>query len=290
MKKLIISIVLSLFSISLISNAEIDEIVDKGEFKLKVKDYCLSTCKMYPDFLNSSVINEEESKIGIFEFQNDTRVYNAQKTLYSYVVSNAVRYKPTKLKVIDRYNLKRLLREQKLGMSGIVDGSSAAEAGKLLGLNYVVIGRLLNVVREGGHVSSERVQAYKLYPKQTSNGSTIFRGRPTTFNLHEGNLKIVFEAKYQVISVETGEIIADEIVTASEDDYVKYATYNGDYTKLCAINPNHTVVMQMLASKSMIDQSLFTARKRFKTSNEIQRPIMKDLAQKIAYGICRNFK
>jgi len=174
-------------------------------------------------------------------------------------------------------------------MSGIVDESSAARAGKLLGLDYVVIGRLINVSKTGGNPTSEKVNCYELYSVQGSDGKSSLRGKPTTFTLYEGSTVVTFEAKYQVISVETGEIISDDIVSASDNDYVKYATYHGDYTKLCAINPDHTVVMQLLTASSMIDQKLFTADKNLKSAEEMQTPIIKGLADQIANGICGKF-
>jgi len=268
--------------------------LNSGNYRAAYKDFgtCLSYKSYYKDAktLQNEALEKGIVRIGVFEFKNDTRVYGAHGTLYSYVVSNAVKNKSPFIKVIDRNNLDRLLREQKLGMSGIVDESSAAQAGKMLGLDYVVIGRLINVSKTGGTPTSEKVSCFELYPVKGSDGKSSLRGRPASFYLYEGSSTVTFEAKYQLISVETGEIISDDIISSSDNDHVKYATYRGDYTKLCAINPDHTVVMQLLAASSMIDQKLFTADKNLKSAEEMQTPIIKDLARQMANGICAKFE
>jgi tetratricopeptide (TPR) repeat protein len=272
-----------------------------GVSKIDAEDYrgayydlekCLTYRSPYKDAANlkAEALEKGKVRIGIFEFTNDTKVYGVHGTLYSYVVTNAVNYESPFIEVVERDNLQRLLDEQKLGMSGIVDESSAAQAGKILSLNYVVMGRLINVTKTGGEVSSQQVSAYELYSTTTSDGVTIQRGRPVTYNVHEGSTTVTYEASYQVISVETSQILTSDIVTGSDSDYVKYATYGGDSKKLCTINPDQTFVMQLLASTSMVNQKLFSARQKMKTADEMQKAILKDMASKIAKGICSQFE
>jgi tetratricopeptide (TPR) repeat protein len=272
-----------------------------GFSKLNSEDYrsayydfekCLAFKSPYKDaaILKAEALEKGKVRIGIFEFTNDTKVYGVHGTLYSYVVTNAVNYESPFIEVVERDNLQRLLDEQKLGMSGIVDESSAAQAGKILSLNYVVMGRLINVLKTGGDVTSQQVSAYELYSATTSDGITVQRGRPVTYTVHEGSSEVTFEASYQVISVETSQILTSDIVSASDSDHVKYATYGGDPKKLCTINPDQTFVMQLLASTSMVDQKQFSARQKMKTPDEMQTAILKELASKIAKGICGQFE
>jgi tetratricopeptide (TPR) repeat protein len=253
---------------------------------------CLNFKSPYKDAenLKNEALEKGKVRIGIFEFANDTKVYGANGTLYSYVVTNAVNYKSPFIEVVDRDNLQRLLNEQKLGMSGMVDESSAAQAGKVLGLDYVVMGRLINVTQTGGDLTKQNVSAYELYPGKSAEGIDVQKGKPVTYTLYEGSLTMVYEASYQVISVETSKIIISQVASSSESDQVKFAQYNGDSKKLCKISPNDSFLTQFTLSNNMVDQSLFNARHKMKTPEEMQASIIKNLAYKVADGICGQFK
>lgn len=253
---------------------------------------CLGYKSPYKDAAEMKAESLEKGKvrIGIFEFANDTKYHGAEGALYSYVVTYAVNYESPFIEIVDRDNLERLLNEQKLGMSGVVDESTASQAGKVLGLNYVVLGRLINVTQSGGDLHSQKVTAYELYSAKTAEGQVIQKGKAVTYTVFEGNRTVTYEAVYQLISVETSKIISSEIVTASESDQVKYATYTGDAKKLCRVNPGPTYDSQQSISRNMVDQRLFSARQKLKNQDELQPAIIKNLATKITNDICSQFK
>jgi tetratricopeptide (TPR) repeat protein len=281
--------------------SDADRFYQSGVTKLESEDYrgayydfgkCLSYKNPFKDAvdLKAEALEKGKVRIGIFEFANDTKASGANGALYSYVVTYAVNYESPFIEIVDRDHLQRLLEEQKLGMSGVVDESTASEAGKVLGLNYVVLGRLINVTQTGGDVSAQKVNAYELYPTKNAEGVQVMRGKAVTYMRYEGSKSLTYEAAYQVISVETSEIIHSDIVTASESDQVRYATYSGDIKKLCSINPDNSYYSQASISNSMVDQRQFTARQKFKSQEEMQPNIIKNLATKISNGICGQFK
>jgi len=59
-------------------------------------------------------------------------------TLYEHLTNSVAEYAT----VVERDQLDKVLNEQKLGMSGLIDESTAVEAGRLLGANYMVISKL----------------------------------------------------------------------------------------------------------------------------------------------------
>jgi tetratricopeptide (TPR) repeat protein len=268
--------------------------MDAGNFRKAYYDFgkCLAYKSPYKDALELKNESLEKGKvrIGIFEFTNDTKVFGASGSLYSYVVTNAVKYESPFIEIVDRDNLERLLNEQKLGMSGVVDESTASQAGKVLGLDYVVLGRLISATQTGGELTSQKITAYELYQSKTIDGTQVTKGKQVTYMLYQGDRKVTYEASYQLISVETSEIVSSEIVAASDDDHVKYATYNGDSKKLCRINPDGSTYSQGSISGNMVDQHLFSARQKLKSQEEMQPGIIKNLASQMANGICGQFK
>ena len=60
-------------------------------------------------------------------------------SFYQVLVARFSKSKNPFLKIIDRNNLEKLLKEQELGMSGIIDPESAVKAGKLIGVKYFLL-------------------------------------------------------------------------------------------------------------------------------------------------------
>jgi len=59
-------------------------------------------------------------------------------------------YKLNRFKLFERTQLEKILEEQKLGMSGILDASTAAEIGKGIGVDAIVLG---TVTRSGNNIA-----------------------------------------------------------------------------------------------------------------------------------------
>lgn len=59
-------------------------------------------------------------------------------------------YGLNRFKLFERSQLEKILEEQKLGMSGILDASTAAEIGKGIGVDAIVLG---SVTRSGGNIA-----------------------------------------------------------------------------------------------------------------------------------------
>lgn len=227
--------------------------------------------------LKSQALKKGMIRIGIFEFKNDTSAKGAGGALYSYVTTNIVNHGSPFVQLIERDNLDKLLKEQKLGMSGIVDQSTASSAGKLIGLDYVMLGRMVSVTQSDGQIRARSVPCYEMYSVRNNNGEIEQRGRNTSFTLYEGTNRVVLEAKYQLVNVETGEIVLDELLSSSASDNVRYATYYGDYTRLSMTNSGGSVFGQIFPQR--VDQSLFVANRNLKSLEEMQAPILRKLSE-----------
>ncbi len=237
-------------------------------------------------------------RVAFFDFTNNSRQHGAERTLYSYVLNNVVNNKSPFLDIVDRQNLYRLLDEINFSYSGNVDPATAARAGKMLGLNYVVIGEITNVIVENPEVRSQAMDAYELYYENVD-GQQQPRGKPVRYMVHNETINITFEANYQVISVETGQIIKSNIVSSSAGDQVVYARYRGDTSLLYPTDPGEVVNREgflglvttgLDAWLNRVNQELFAARSTLKSANELQTDILKDIGQNISREIIREFR
>lgn len=102
--------------------------------------------------------------------------------------------------VIERSQIDKVMREQRLGLSGAINESTAAKLGQLLGLDAVIIGEL----------SWERKDDNTRNERRRLDGST-YTQRCT-------ERRVMVNASMKIIRVETGEIIGTETVNETVTD------------------------------------------------------------------------
>lgn len=81
-------------------------------------------------------------RIGILPFKNSASLYSYEQSIYSRVLSSLVNSSSKWIEYMDRTHLDKILAEQALGMSGIIDEHTAAQSGQMIGLQYIVIGNI----------------------------------------------------------------------------------------------------------------------------------------------------
>lgn len=81
-------------------------------------------------------------RVGIVDFQNKTKYGEARLGTSASDVLITELSKSGKFILVERDKMNTLLAEQKLGMSGAIDATTAARVGKILGLNAIVTGSI----------------------------------------------------------------------------------------------------------------------------------------------------
>jgi len=89
--------------------------------------------------------NKKRSKIGVASFTNKNIQNSTALTITDLFRSELAKYK--KFDVLNRDNMKRLLKEQSLQQTGITDTSKAVKVGKVLNLRYMIFGSVSRLNR-----------------------------------------------------------------------------------------------------------------------------------------------
>ena len=94
------------------------------------------------------VFSQDNSKItiAIMDFQNTSGNHELdylQKAIPEMLITNLA--KSGKLNIVERGRLQDAIREMELGMTGIVDQSKAAELGRAVGANAIIVGSYLEI-------------------------------------------------------------------------------------------------------------------------------------------------
>ena len=139
--------------------------------------------------------------------------------------------------IVDRQNTDKLIKEQKLALMGVVDENSAAKAGLLLGVKAVFFGEVTKGSKVVGQLKTENREAYERYvvsrynPRTQSYYTTVQYSRKT-YQYHTQISTVKLEYGYQLVSSETGAVLASGTYQEERTDKVGYATYSGSVSKL----------------------------------------------------------
>lgn len=114
------------------------------------------------------------------------------------VYTNYLNVKTNVYTVVERSQLDAIMREQKLGASGAVSESDAAQAGKLLGLDVILTGNF----SANSQIKTSKDSKKKKF--KASDGSYYERTITTYYKWRETKA----ECSMKIISVETGQMLA----------------------------------------------------------------------------------
>lgn len=92
----------------------------------------------------SSLSQEKKSRIAVIEFSNlQGQITELGRYLAEELITRL--YRTRQFDVIERQMLNKVLAEHQLGMSGIIDASSAKELGKILGVDAIATGTVTDL-------------------------------------------------------------------------------------------------------------------------------------------------
>ena len=142
----------------------------------------------------------ERVRLGIKKF--DSKTYDVPDRMAAAItdIFGRVLFKSKGIMLVEREKLDEVMKELRLGMSGLVDEDTAAEIGKLAGCDYMLMGSITNLARASSGV------AVPLFVVPVSVGSR--------------NQKVKATLDIRLVKVDTGEIVFAETAdgNASKSD------------------------------------------------------------------------
>lgn len=185
------------------------------------------------DFKNRA-LEEGQVTIAVMPFESNIAEKSViTQSIQSDVIAGIIKSKDPFIKVLDRTNADKLIKEQQIS----VQGNGAIQAGELLGANLLVTGKLIAYTYSGGKVTRKIMQGFESYQVKMLNRSNNKIYYETRFNRvfyfeFTGQSSLTAELQYQLISAETGEVLNAEVLKDTKIDRVNYVNYKGDYRKL----------------------------------------------------------
>ena len=236
--------------------------------------------------LQKSALDEGIVTIGLISFENATTVTNAQKKAEAYTLDELNTSQDPFLKVIDRTNYQQLLNEQKINLSGAVDESSAAEAGKLLGVKWLLGGSLLDYSQRSGKLTKVKKDGFKAYKvkKKNEEGEEYYETKYKRTVFYEYKMKNSSTVSVQVklTSLTSGEIEVSKILSKEMIDTIHYYEYEGDGSNLY---PSEDGQVDTDRSAKQNLNKLLNGRKNIQSVETLSKNGLKDVSVQIKSAV-----
>jgi len=238
--------------------------------------------------LKEESLSESMFTIGIMPFENKTRNTSADDRISAHVVSEVSELHNPFIKLVDRENTSKLLEEQKLGLSGVLDEKTAANAGQLLGVKAVLLGKVINYTESSGSLSKDYRKAYEPYKEKRydKEGKSYYvtKYKQIYYYEYKQQNSVAVSFQYQLISSETGQILITNVVDKTFADKVNYSTYRGNYKNL---TPEQRLTGIGFSSVRRNFINKFSARKDVKSTSEISNLLFQKIANTVASDVMK---
>lgn len=218
---------------------------DAGRYRKAYADLDKVVAKsaMYKDAaaLRSQCVEKGRYSIAVLPFNvaSDGRQAHAAETatLQAYVTSALTEVNDPFLTVVDRDNIQRILDEQRLGMSGVVDENTAVSAGKLVGAQAVIMGTVISYQEVPGRLRTSTKDGFESFQVKQHNPETdqytyITKYKPVKYTEYYTENTATVSFSYKLVSLETGEVLLSKVVDQQAADHAWYAAYNGNANAL----------------------------------------------------------
>ncbi|MBV6405210.1 MAG: hypothetical protein IT228_09335 [Flavobacteriales bacterium] len=183
--------------------------------------------------LRAEALTKGQYSIAVLPFASSGKRTDLAARLQARTVSGITGSGDPFLKVVDRENLDRILEEQRLGLSGVVDQATAVQVGNLIGAKAVLMGDLISYREEAGKPRSSTKKGFEAYSvrqkvPETGESVLVTKYKPVEYTEHLQQNQVTASFSYRLVSLETGEVLVSNVVDVSEQDQAYYANYTGN--------------------------------------------------------------
>lgn len=209
-------------------------------------------------------------KIAVMPFDNLSGHYEFGAMgdyLSAQIVSSSIDANPEFIQFISREYLDQLLSEQGFQSSDVVDPQSAVKIGKMIGVHGFVFGKIYSIIPNTPpdlKANYNKQGTIKVYDEDKKKSIKV----PTfcNYTVIERSRSVRVQASYQVILVETGEIVSSETLTQDQRDACSWIIVNRGNEELIPRNHRNKVTpggqRQLSATEMLVSDAAMTMAKQ----------------------------
>jgi len=247
----------------------------------------------YKDVANLRKVSKERATItlAVMPFENASS-YAYPITINSYIISDLAGANNEFIVVIDRENTEKLIKEQKLSLANNSNENLAVVAGELMGAKAILTGKVLDFGVQHPNMRHHERTGYESYQEKVYNPASKrmelqTRYRKVMYSEFQGESAVRLKIQYQLISTESGTVLASDVVEHNERDEIRYISYEGNKRNLVSgswKSRNETLPTDKIYSsygQQREVQRLLNAKRDFKPINEMMVSMQNRISNRI---------
>lgn len=215
--------------------------LEAGRFRAAYKEFDLVLQKN-PSYKDASALRQEavtrgQYPVAIMPFTSAVKRTELARQVQLHGMTAITQLRDPFIRVVDRENFDRILEEQRLALSGVVDDATAVRVGNLIGAKAVLFGDVVDYREVPGEVKRSTKMGFESFLEQQVNKETgekymVTKYRPVRYNEVFQENKVFLTFSYRLVSMETGEVLTQNVLQREVGDHMYYATYEGNAERL----------------------------------------------------------
>jgi hypothetical protein len=179
-----------------------------------------------------------------------------------------------------------------LGLSGVVDQETAVQVGNLMGAQAVLMGTVIDYREVPGQLRRSTKDGFESFRVQQLNKETgekyyVTKYKPVRYTEHYQENKVYLSFSFRLVSLETGEVLASQVVEKEAEDHMYYAAYDGDRSQLYPANRG----VVDLANKNRNElRSLLNAPRSLKSVTDLSNELLSTLSGSVGSAVQTELK
>ena len=158
----------------------------------------------------------------------------------------------------------QFIEEQDLGRSGVVNGQTAADVGKVLGVHEIVTGKINQIIYVPSSTTSADTSREKSVASGTekytdSNGKTqertVYKTVYATLHVNTRASSASITGSYSIIDVKTAKLKKTDSFSETDKFECQWATYSGDERALDSDDKKYGLEMPAPIEEEMVNRA-----------------------------------
>ncbi len=254
--------------------------------------------RVYPDYKDALDLKEEALTkalftIAILEVENKTPYKNMDEAIVAEIQKQITENKSPFVKLISLDKTKEIKQEQFRVLAGQSAEDVNLEAGKVLGAKAFLSISLVAYRAQVGKLQAEKKPAYlkKEVPQKEEDAEPKYSYHKVEYTEYTRSETVYCKLSYELISVETGEVLLSDVISKEERDEIHYARYDGKTSQLVAgywkdiHKKSPEDVVYDTKSQNLMLQGLFGARSSLTSVEALKKSIHQAVAKQLTVKI-----
>ncbi len=217
----------------------------------------------------------------------DSHFADYSKNIKQYTLNALMKANDPFIKLVDRDDIDKVLKEQELAMSGMAKSEGQLNVGEISTAKYVVIFDVTTYDVQEEPLRKKNVRGFEEYSEKYYDSATekyYYRTkyRAVTYAEYTAYRKVTMTTAYKIVSLSTGEVLATDIITKSYESRLDYAEYSGKKSKLYPARDGK-VNTSRSAYKEL--QAKLKGNRQLASKGELTNEIYRKTSQIISYRI-----